>query len=500
MSDTGGRRSADTETELTGLLAAVQEGRDASAWDLARRLTDKGTDPDAALRALSAAEPRTWLRLDTALRSWHAYTGAPRVKPPVDADALDVLVAACSNDGRVRQAALATTALRTDPRLWPILVLRSADWAAPVRNNARTVLRYALATARGGQRTSALLTAVGVALRIRGRARADAIMAMVTEAVRNDSSALLAEARRSPSPPIRRWAYRLWLDDAVALDTLVETALRETDIVCRMLCAEAAAQRALAEGDVRPLERMLASRNTRVQAEALTALVKLGRADRGRVFLTSRSALVRATAQWAVRETGSDPAELYRTAQASPAELPGLVAGLGECGDARDVERVRPYLRHERPRVRAAAVRAFHRLSGPDEELAALLTDPSPAVVRAVTRRRVTALPSERLRELLADATHPRHVRQGAFYLLKTCGAWTRVEADLLLLASDDPVLGQIARADLLAWLYRDSATVYTTPSPQTRERLHALAAQAGPRLGEDGARRLRWLLGHGRP
>ncbi|GAA4135811.1 hypothetical protein [Actinomadura keratinilytica] len=499
MRDTGGGRSADTEAELVGLLTAVQDGRDATAWDLAQRLTEHGTDPDAALRALSAAEPRTWLRLDTALRSWHAYTGAPGVKPPVDANALDVLIAACSNDGRVRQAAVATTAMRTDPRLWPILVIRTADWAAPVRNSARTVLRYALAAARGGGRTSALLKAVGVALRIRGRTRADAIMAMVTEAVRNDAPAVLAEARRLSSPPTRRWAYRLWLDGAVALDALVEAAVRETDIVCRMLCAEAAAQRALAEGDARPLERMLASRNARVQAEALTALVRLGRADRGRDFLASRSALVRATAQWAVRETGADPAELYRSAQASAAELPGLVAGLGECGDARDVERVRPYLRHERPRVRAAAVRAFHRLGGPDEELAVLLTDPSPAVVRAVTRRRVTALPAERLRELLADAARPRHVRQGAFHLLKTRGAWTRVEAALLLLTCDDPVLEQIARADLLAWVHRDSATVYTTPSPQTRERLHALAAQAGPRLGEDGARRLRWLLGRDR-
>ncbi|GAA4061410.1 HEAT repeat domain-containing protein [Actinomadura miaoliensis] len=192
--------------------------------------------------------------------------------------------------------------------------------------------------------------------------------------------------------------------------------------------------------------------------------------------------------------------ELYRSAQASPAELPGLVAGLGECGDARDVERVRPYLRHERPRVRAAAVRAFHRLGGPDEEVAALLTDPSPAVVRAVTRRRVTALPLERLQELLADAAQPRHVRQGAFHLVKTHGAWARVEADLLLLASDDPALGQLARTDLLAWVYGDSATVYTTPSPRTRERLRALADQAGPRLGDDGLRRLRWLLGHDRP
>ncbi|GAA4061404.1 hypothetical protein [Actinomadura miaoliensis] len=307
MSDAGGGRPGDTEAELSSLITAVQDGRDATAWDLVRRLTDSGTDPDAALSALFIAEPRTWLRLDTALRAWHAYTGAARAKPPVDANALDVLIAACSNDGRVRQAALATTAMRTDTRLWPILVIRTADWAAPVRNDARTVLRDALAATYGSPYNVALLKAIDVALRIREQHRADAAMALVTEAVRNSPPEVLAAARESRSLPARRWAYRLWLDGTVPLDTLVDAALRETEIVCRMLCAEAAAERALAEGNAQPLERMLTSRNERVRAETLTALVKLGRADRGRDFLTSRSALMRATAQWAVRQTGRRP-------------------------------------------------------------------------------------------------------------------------------------------------------------------------------------------------
>jgi hypothetical protein len=265
--------------------------------------------------------------------------------------------------------------MSTDPRLLPILVIRTADWVAPVRDAARALLPEALAMADD----ASLLAAVGVALQMRERRRGDAAIAMVTDAIRNASPEVLAAARTSDSLPLRRWAYRIWLDDARRpdLDTLVDTALKETDVICRLLCAGAAADSAVAEQNVEALERLLASRSARLRVEALTALVKLGHAQRGKGFLADRSGLMRATAQWAVRRAGGEPAGLYRAAlaTASGRDVLGLVAGLGECGNSRDLERVRPFLRHERPRVRAAAVRAFHRLGGPDDQIASMLAD-----------------------------------------------------------------------------------------------------------------------------
>ncbi|WP_345365055.1 HEAT repeat domain-containing protein [Actinoallomurus liliacearum] len=114
---------------------------------------------------------------------------------------------------------------------------------------------------------------------------------------------------------------------------------------------------------------------------------------------------MRATAQWAVRREGRDPAVLYREALATdPAagRIRTLVAGLGECGTRQDIDLLLPFLEHPSPRVRAEAVRAVRRLGVSLARIAPMLADPAPVVVRAVgkaLRTEPDAVPTARLWE-----------------------------------------------------------------------------------------------------
>jgi NAD(P)H-hydrate repair Nnr-like enzyme with NAD(P)H-hydrate epimerase domain len=123
-----------------------------------------------------------------------------------------------------------------------------------------------------------------------------------------------------------------------------------------------------------------------------------------------------------MRRAGRDAAERYRTMLASGDDswLRCVVAGLGECGTVGDAELVAGFLRDDRPRVRAEAVRAVRRLGGTLGQIAEMLTDPAPVVVRAAAaalRSQPDLLPAERLWELLG-ADRPRHIRRAAFKLL----------------------------------------------------------------------------------
>jgi hypothetical protein len=410
---------------------------------------------------------------------------------------LALLLTACTGDGRLRQRAVMTPLMRRDQRLLPVLLIRTADWVKQVRDDARRVLPEALDAADA----DGLMQAAGVALAMRDWHRGDFAVAAVSEALRTGSDETLDAARASDDIQVRRLAYRVWLASGRAnSDALVQAALTERDIICQSLCAEATVRAAVRDVQRDTLDRLLAARFVRVRVEALAGLVQIGQPEAAEDFLADRSAMLRATAQWAMRRAGRDAAEQYRTMLASgdDSRLRGVVAGLGECGTADDVESLAGFLRHERPAVRAEAVRAVRRLGGGLGQIAEMPTDPAPSVVRAVTaalRNRPDLLTAERLWELLG-ADQPRHIRRGAFNLLIAGDTWTRIEADLGLVADPDDRLRAYASSDLTGWLHREAATTYQMPPPPKRERLRRLIDAAEPDIGTANAHLLRWHLG----
>lgn len=488
---------------LAGPIEVIREFHPPGYGPLAARIAEAaaGREPaDEVLAILSVAGPDTWIGLDRALRTLAVRPGGDTAVADAGLkdERLPSLVAACSRHGHRREAAVASAVLPADGFLLPVLVLRTADWVPEVREQARRSLAAALRAADG----PALLTAASVAVAIGSWARGGHALEAVAGVLRSAPGETAASARAHQDFRLRRLAYGLWLESGRAEhEEIMHAALREPDLVCRALCTEKLVAAAVRDQRLDVLRRLLKEGNAKAGIEALTALVKLGHPQAGAAHLADRSALMRATAQWAVRREGHDPAALYRTALAAdPAasRVRALVVGLGECGTLRDVDVLLPFLRHASPRVRAAAVRAVRSLGGSLTQIAGMLADPAPVVVRAVNaalRTQPDSVPVAQLWELLA-ADSPRHVRLGAYERLRAMDAWTRVHVDLHLLAAHDIELGHQAHADLLAWLRSGAATAYRMPTEEARLQISPLIDAAEPLVGADHTRRLRWLLG----
>ncbi|WP_217237136.1 hypothetical protein [Streptomyces sp. AC555_RSS877] len=428
--------------------------------EAARRLAE-----GASLRdVLAPAEPTAWLALDAGTRAWLP----PRLLPTraeVEGrrgwlaalrrpDALAeprLALALCHRDGRVREAALGPAA--RCPGLLPLVVVRTADWAAPVRERAQEVLRAALDP-------DTALPLAPLILLVGRRGRGAFGVGLLDEVLRRAPREHLAPLFTHADRAVRRFAYRLAVDEGhLSPAELARAAARDTDPVVQDLCAEAALAAVPEDGlsdDV--LEPLLTARGPRVRSAGVTALRRAGRPDRAEAFLADRSGLVRACARYVVRQAGRDPLVWYRRRCADagdPALPPGAVAGLAECGERADAESLWPLLGHLAPGVRARAVAGLRALDVTDvRRLRALLDDPEPGVVREAT---LALLPSARslddgwLTERLT-AGRPRHVRVAAFRLLDACGGLVRLRAAVAVLDDPDARLRRWAGQSVQSW------------------------------------------------
>ncbi|MGW0499214.1 hypothetical protein ACWD0Z_28440 [Streptomyces sp. NPDC003007] len=407
---------------------------------------------------LDVADPAAWTGLDAGVRAWGRYGGgnlpdrawvegldgataspgrpgdvrrlfrSSRWYPePVSAASVEarLAVALCHPDGRTREAALARIADR--PALLPLMVVRAADWAAPVRERARVLLRSDL-DGRTGVALAPLILRVG--RRERGAYGVELLGAMLSRAPHTALSSLLLHPERA----VRRFAYRLAAEKSLLSPVrLARAAARDDDVVVQDLCAGAALAAVREDGDCADvLEPLLAARNPRARSAGVTALRRAGRPGRALEFLADRSALVRACARYVVRQHGTDPLPWYRQrcAAADPALPPGAVIGLAECGERGDAGLLRPLLTHGVPAVRARAVAGLRTLDVTVvEDLRPLLDDPAPGVVREVTAALLPSaalLPEAWLTERLAPE-RPRHVRIAAHRLAQARGRVVRL-------------------------------------------------------------------------
>ncbi|MCP2336297.1 hypothetical protein [Actinomadura rupiterrae] len=327
--------------------------------------------PDELHQARQSTNARPWLKLDEQLRlndiEEHGYPARHPTPPPVTPTTeTALLLALCSADGRIREAAL-HPANDLSPLL-PLVVIRAADWAKPVRDAARAVLPNLLRDALQTPTTNAA-TAVLTATHLAARRRGDFVLDLLAQLLPDAPPNVLAALRTLDDRYTRRLVYQAWLPRP---DTRVQDVLdavqKESDTRCRTWAGEYIAAQATARHRPDLMEPLLPSSGSDLRALALTALVRLGNPERGRAFLGDRSAPVRAVAQWAARRAGDDPAHHYRTALAGNEDqttaVAGLILGLAESGGRDDAEAVAPFFQHTLPRVRAAAVRAYSALRG----------------------------------------------------------------------------------------------------------------------------------------
>ncbi|WP_405643213.1 hypothetical protein [Streptomyces sp. NBC_00019] len=417
--------------------------------------------------ALDTGDPAAWIALDAGVRTiswdtervvwlpaWEKTEGGRAVK-----DALlsggplgegQLALALCHREGRVREASLWRAV--DFPGLLPLLVVRCSDWAAPVREVARRRLTETLDA-------EAAVRVMGLVLRIGRRDRGDFVSALATAVLRAALPETLAPLYADPYRGVRRYAYRLAVDEGFLSPVeLARAAARDSDPVVQSLCADTAlaavSDKDGPHDDV--LEPLLAARGPQARAAGVTALRRAGRVERAVGFLGDRSGVVRACARYVVRQGGGDPLPWYRERCARADGLsPGVVIGLAECGERVDAALLWPLLDHPAAGVRARAVAGLRGLDVVDvRRLLPLLDDPAPGVVREAT---VALLPSvgsldaDRLMERLA-VERSRHVRVAAFRLLHARDGLVRLRASVALLDDPDDKLRQWARQSVQRW------------------------------------------------
>jgi len=404
---------------------------------------------------LTAGDPRNWAEFDLSAR--RTYWPAGTRCTPREA----LVVAACSADGYLREAAVHRLAVSPDPEAVPLLLIRCVDWVGPVREAAREAVVSKLDE-----------SALRAVLPLLGLLRRRQVDDWMTTLFRDRLPDLLDAALAVEDRETRRWAHR----EALALlsrERLLEIATRDEDFVVRAITGTALLDR----GEC--VEELLAAGAPKVRVRALT---QVGHAE---PYLADRTSAVRTMAQALVLKAGGDPAAHYRALPVSP----GMLAGLGETGTSDDAERLVRCLTDARPRIRALAVRGLRRVAPDSTAVRALLAAPSPAVTRQVVAfLRGTFVDVPTLQGLLA-ADRPLHTRRAAVALLRDHNTWTRLHTDLTLLA--DPALAAEAEQDIRAW--QDHVTgMYTNPPAAWRAEMEVLCDRLEPAL----AREIRFALG----
>ncbi|WP_225980855.1 HEAT repeat domain-containing protein [Micromonospora sp. B006] len=502
--------------EEDGLLSVVRvavEDAGAGRWEALDRLVDVLLEVDAhgdevaarSALALVTAVPGLVVRLDEHARSapwygrhrepaWRRVAGRSSAMP---SGPVATALASMHGDGRVRERAVAAMIARPYAEVMPFLVVRTADWVAPVRDRARAGLAVLLA-----DDADVYLPAVlPMALRLEAWARAGFAVAQVRVAVLVAPEQLWRGLFASAGGRERRFV----LDTVLArgglrTPDLVTVAESDPDVRVRARAAEAACRDAVWTRRHDLLRRLARSARAEVRVVALTGLARAGQDADVAGHLDDEAPLVRAVARDAARRLGRDAREHYRAGVDADEPVVGAIAGLAETGSVADAPLLLRLLGHEKPEVRAQAVRGLRLLDAVVVgELVALVRDPSPAVVREVAlalRPVAGALPPALLWELLRDGRV--ELRRAGYKLLRGRGAGVELQAALILVADMDKRLAERGKADAIR-LARDAASTTWRRSPRPelrvteaeRVELLALAARAAARLGDETSQQL---------
>ncbi|MFD9128924.1 hypothetical protein [Kitasatospora sp. NPDC059571] len=425
-----------------------------------------------------------------------------------------VALASAHPDGRVRARAVRVILDHPAPRpLLPWLVLRTADWAVPVREAACAALAVLLHRDPAQYLPAAAPAVLAFGARSRsGFARAQ--LAAAVGAHPGSADLLLA----SPHPAVRAFAFRAGAARRPLRD-LAELAATAPDAAVRGAAAEAAAREAVWTARPEPLRRLADSPHAEVRATVLAGLVRLGDLRAVADRLDDPAPLVRppAPAAGGGRARAPRPATTARPPAGGgaagrgwwgppppgrggpPAPVGGgPIAAIAETGRAADAALLHPVLAHPSAVVRVRAVRGLRQLGAvPVDLLLPLLHDPSAKVVRetATALRTVPeTLPPGLGAGLLARGARPAERRAG-LRLLAGADPLTRLDLLLGALRDPDPGVGRLVRAHAVALVRRLGPADLRAAPAGSGAALAARAEAVGELLGEREVQRLYELL-----
>jgi hypothetical protein len=280
---------------VQGLYAVAGSGDEATGWTALAVLCER---------------PAVAPTLDAFLRrAWHTHER--HADGPVG-----LALRSTHHDGRVREAAVAAILAGMRPELTPFLVLRTGDWVTQVRNPARAGLAVLLADDPAAYLPAMLPTAVRMQERLRG----GFALAQVTAALLTAPPAVRGRVVAGAVGRHRRFVFDLAVREGwLSASQLLSAAERDPDGWVRARAAETACRDAVWHRRPAILRRLAAARRPPARANAVTGLVRAGRAVDAVAFLDDRMPPVRAIARDAARRVGVDPLAHYREAVAAAA-------------------------------------------------------------------------------------------------------------------------------------------------------------------------------------
>lgn len=389
--------------------------------------------------------------------------------------------------GYVREAALRQLVSTADIHTsLPFVLLRLNDWVSQVRNVAADAVRGYLAT-KGAE---PWIRVLGLLDRLRHRSRVDNSWLereVSSVLLRPESRQALEDALRSTDRGIARLACRVGtlLPDTERAKVL-RVAMENSDSVVRLQAATAVRTWKECPNRQELLQRMAGDRFMPVRLQAIYASLDFTIQNRQAFLLPmllDHRESIRHAARYYLREAVCDGAPQFDARSyylnaikaAKPRQLAAAVAGLGECGNTDDIERLRGHGADPRPSVAAAAVRGIARL-GRDAHMAwfvELLRDERPLVAREAARTllaRVGSLEIPSIRKVLESGVRS-HSRRCALRVLLRQNIYDATIDAIFAIGSNDPDLvrigSQFVREKFCGPLHMDRAPRRKRPCSQ---------------------------------
>lgn len=456
--------------------------------ELARAITAP-EEPTASVRfaeRLATLSGPGWLNLDDSARGplWdESRSPLDRITlPPPGSGLLAAVAGSMSRDGHVREQAVRILAQSDEPIAGAALAIRTADWAAPVRNPARIALHSTFTPEYAAAVVPVLLA---VRERRRGRPPADEYLARLAREPIATIQALASAGHRDG----RMWALRVLADRGqLTNDLLTKMAMRDPDPVIALWCARAMSGPQGAPASASACRQFLSSARAGVRAFAVGHLAEeqLPEPELRRLLL-DRSGAVRSAARWRWKKRFGETAAVYRVVLAHAQDpcthnrhLAAALQGLADDNVDDLIALSVPFLTHPSPAVRLGAARAIGGRGTPDDivrHLIPLLRDPSRKVATTTARYvRGWGVPAAVVTDLEAGNVVSRRI---GLSLRQYEGGWARVRADLAGMKDEDPAIANSARHDLLSWLHRGAASNYSTTPPEAADDIARLLAES---------------------
>lgn len=337
-----------------------------------------------------------------------------QMSPPEEESDAQLFCAGCHADGHLRERALRLARERPRRLATALALIRCDDWVRQVRETAVETLRLQIETD-----PAMVFANVDLLLALRGRQRFDAGVWRT----------LIEPALLAPEQQAKRWALlehghgraRMFACTLILRadpDRIAQLALRAVcdrdPVIARWALRDLPSPADFQQGKDGFHEDMLAHalRHPSASVRAQALRLRGGRPDPAyaalvRDALLDASASVRAVAIHAARQLDIDAHAIFREALdrgESPQNRHALQA-LGDCADADDLDRLRPWLHHPAGESRCAALRGALRagIDDPAGVLRDALTSPSGKVVSLALKLGAT-VPSFMTRETLAAA------------------------------------------------------------------------------------------------